>query len=155
MKRSMILIVGAALLFAMPAEARDMKGSGTAAYVPVASDTSELPSGKLLRRVHSKTIILADDDTLPFHLARQDCSGTYVLTPEGEIEIGRGHCEAVDQDGDVWWLWWESVSESGKWGILGGTGKYDGMAGSGTTTPIAAHDDGRFAVKWEGSWVMK
>lgn len=155
MKRATLLMLCAGIALAEPAMAKDYTGSGTATYIPVSAATRELPNGNHIRRVHSKSIIVADDEEIPFHLASQDCLGTYVLTPEGEIITGKGYCDAVDQDGDVWWLWWQSEEESGEWGILEGTGKYAGMVGSGTTTPIASHDDGRFAVRWKGSWVMK
>jgi hypothetical protein len=36
-----------------------------------------------------------------------------------------------------------------------GTGKFEGVKGGGTTTPLAQMPDGRSAIAWEGSWALK
>jgi hypothetical protein len=38
---------------------------------------------------------------------------------------------------------------------MGGTGKYEGITGGGTTTPLAQMADGRTAITWDGHWTMK
>lgn len=41
------------------------------------------------------------------------------------------------------------------WGFTGGTGKYEGITGGGTTTTLAQMADGRTAITWDGTWTMK
>ena len=145
-----------ALLAGAPhAKAEEFSGKGTVTYVPVDSETIELPDSSLLRRAHMKGVILADDTKVPFHLATQDCAGSETLSPEGVAEAGRGYCDTVDADGDVWWMWWDNDPKPGAWGILGGTGKYEGMTGGGTTKALSQHSDGRLVLSWEGKWKMK
>ena len=68
---------------------------------------------------------------------------------------GHGYCDAVDADGDRWWIWWNNTPESNKWGFIGGTGKYEGITGGGTTESLAQMADGRAAITWDGHWTMK
>lgn len=143
------------LVIVASAEAAEFKGAGTNVYVPANSDVNQISEEMSLLRTQSRTIILSEDSEVPFHLAPQDCSGTYILDKDQEITGGNGYCDSVDSDGDVWWMWWKLDGEKGSWGVLGGTGKYDGMTGGGTTEILSQSPDGRFALQWEGSWKMK
>jgi hypothetical protein len=77
-----------------------------------------------------------------------------LISADGSTD-GHGYCDAVDADGDRWWIWWNNTPESNRWGFIGGTGKYEGIKGGGTTTPLAQMADGRAAITWNGSWTMK
>ena len=47
---------------------------------------------------------------------------------------GHGVCDAIDADGDTWWLSFAAGGENiSAWKVGGGTGKYEGMTGAGTT----------------------
>ena len=132
-----------------------MTGSGTVTYGPSEPEVRELPDGRTLLRVPFKGIILSDDGTGPFHLSSQDCQGTVILAADGSQEIGRGYCDAVDADGDVWWLSWMNRGDERSCQILGGTGKFVGLEGGGTTTELLPQlPDGRQTISWEGSWQM-
>ena len=137
-----------------PAEAGEESGSGTVTYAPAAVDNTQLPDGGMMQRSHIMGIVLADDPSNSIHLASQDCFGTTLIAADGTAN-GHGYCDAVDTDGDRWWIWWNNTPESNKWGFIGGTGKYEGIKGGGTTTPLAQMADGRSAITWNGHWTMK
>ena len=126
----------------LPAHAKSLKASGTSSYVPVNSDVTPLSEEANLLRTQSRAILMADDPTLPFHLSNQDCAGTYLLDANGQVDTGRGYCDIIDAD-------------DGTWEVMGGTGKYEGMTGTGTSKVLSQATDGRFAVRWEGTWEMK
>lgn len=136
-------------------QAAEVKGSGSLIYVPVASETSKLPDGRIVQRSHIKGIVRADDTNVSFHLASEDCSGTTVIAADGNTAVGNGYCDAVDKDGDVWWLSWHSGPDGDTWAFIGGTGKYEGIKGGGTTKLEIRWPDGRLAMRWDGTWQMK
>ncbi len=147
------MLVG--FLTVTPADAEELKASGTNTYVPTSSDITPLTDEANLLRTQSRSILVADDPKLPFHLSTQDCSGTYLLDANGQVNRGSGYCDVVDDDNDVWWLSWKTTGDDGTWEVMGGTGKYDGMTGSGTTKILSQSADGRFALHWAGTWKMK
>ena len=53
------------------------------------------------------------------------------------------------------WIWFWNGADGGEWGIINGTGKFEGMTGGGTSVPEAADPDGRFAIRWEGTFNMQ
>ncbi len=143
------------LVLLSSAQAAEVKGNGSVTYVPVASESSQLPNGSTVQRTHLKGIVLADDASVPLHLASQDCSGTTVVAADGSPPVANGYCDGLDQDGDVWWLWWHNGSDGNTWGFIGGTGKFAGIEGGGTTTLEVEWPDGRFTILWEGTWQMQ
>lgn len=144
------LVIGS---LAAPVWSGEEKGSGTVTYAPAEVDNQSLADGSMIQRSHIMGIVLADDPSNSIHLASQDCFGTTLISADGSAH-GHGYCDAVDADGDRWWIWWNNTPESNRWGFIGGTGKYEGIKGGGTTTALAQMADGRTAVTWEGSWTM-
>ena len=145
------LIIGS---LAAPAEAGEETGSGTVTYAPAAVDTVQLADGSMVQRSHIMGIVLANDPSNSIHLASQDCFGTTVIAADGTA-IANGYCDAVDADGDRWWISWHNGPDANTWAFTGGTGKYEGIKGGGTTTALAQTADGRSAIIWNGSWTMK
>jgi len=155
--RTWVMVVICGLLIgslAAPAEAGEEKGSGTVTYAPAAVETVQLPDGGMMQRSHIMGIVLADDPSNSIHLASQDCFGTTVIAADGTA-IANGYCDAVNANGDRWWIWWHNGPEGNTWGFMGGTGKFGGIKGGGTTTPLAQMADGRVAITWDGSWTIK
>ncbi len=141
-------------LAAAPATAGEETSSGTVTYVPVDMEMMEMPDGSMMQRSHIKGIVLANDSSSSIHLASQDCFGTTVIAADGTA-TGNGYCDGVDADGDLWWIWWHNSPEKNIWGFMGGTGKFMGVKGEGTTTPMVQMADGRTAISWNGTWTMK
>tara|TARA_Y100000588_G_scaffold380466_1_gene464387 strand:- start:166 stop:639 length:474 start_codon:yes stop_codon:yes gene_type:complete len=111
-----------------------------------------LPDGRQLIRTSNSGINLADGGG-PFHLNTQDCRGTIVMVDGGVRNYG--YCDSVDADGDVWWLSYTNDLDSGTFQILGGTGKFAGIEGGGTTRVLGNYDDGRLVLRWDGNWQMQ
>ena len=96
--------------------------------------------------------IVTDAQEGLFHGATQQCLATFIQNAAGTVIEGRGACDGIDPDGDVWWL---SIVKEGdspfRWAITGGTGKYDGLTMSGVNTIIAEHADGIVLGRFEGN----
>jgi hypothetical protein len=145
-------------LAAMPvaiAQAADVKVDATMTFVTVSNETSRLSDGRTIMRFHQKGIIRASDANSPFNLSPQDCVGTIVTDKDGKSFQGAGSCDAVDKDGDIWWLWWSDGAEGSPWGVIRGTGKYEGMTGSGTTVTDVQLADGRSSITVKGTVTLK
>ena len=147
-----LAIALAAAVAAAPGLAMAENGSGTATYVTVRAEVSEIGGGATVRRGHSKGVVLADDPASDFHLATQDCTGATVIGADGAVMSDSGSCHAVDRDGDTWSLWYSNGAAERTWQVIGGTGKYAHMTGGGTTEILLLTPDGRMTIGWKGSW---
>ena len=147
-----LAIALAAALAAAPALAGAEQGSGTVTYVTVQAEVADIGGGATVRRGHSKGVILADDPASVFHLATQDCTGATVIGADGAVLSDSGSCDAVDREGDTWALWYANDAAGRRWEIIGGTGRYAGMTGDGTTEVLLQTPDGRMTLRWSGSW---
>jgi hypothetical protein len=155
-------IVGFALAFASltvaPASAEEIAISGTVAYS--ATSTTE----KVLTRQTMKGTIEADGDDSIIDGAEQECYGSFAFLKgkDGTQPVaGHGFCDTVDKDGDVWWLVFNAGGERSKWEVVGGTGKYEGMTGSGETffeaqspVVVAAAAPTGWIQKYEGTLIL-
>ena len=131
-----------------------MTGGGTLTFGQNSPEIVELADGRSLLRTSNSGVYVADDPTGPFHLATQDCRGTVVIGTDDSPPINRGYCDCVDADGDVWWISYTNNLDTGSWRILGGTGKFAGMEGGGSTEFLLNLPDGRLVLRWDGSWEM-
>ena len=129
--------------------AQSMEVSGTVAMVQVWNERTELPDGRTIQRSHSKGLLRTDDSNSPWDLSTQDCRATTTLAADGNLTAEVNFCDVVDADGDMWWLTGEI---GGTWEIHGGTGKYEGIEGGGAVQPEALHPDGRYSVRFQGSY---
>ena len=66
-----------------------------------------------------------------------------------------GTCAAMDRAGDVWWMRFTRHGRAGTWAVIGGTGKYRGMTGSGTLHDDLVTPDGRVQLTWQGKVEMR
>jgi hypothetical protein len=135
--------------------AQQMSGGGYVALVPKPAVTSETPDGRVLQMVGVDGIVFGDEESNPFGMATQSCSGTVVMAADGSDLMAKGYCDGVDLEGDVWWISWEETAAGGSWNLLGGTGKFEGVSGGGQTSRVAEWPDGRYVVRWDGTWTMK
>lgn len=149
----LFLVISLTLTFAVAAA--EGKGQGTVTYINVSDDSSKRADGSMLVRNHSKGVVLCDDDSAPIHMNAQDCYGTNIIGADGNLIVASGYCDAADKDGDMWWIWWRSEGGKDTWGFMGGTGKFEGIKGGGTTSTLAMYPDGRQVISWEGTWQMK
>jgi hypothetical protein len=141
-------------LLAGPAWCGEEKGGGTVTYGPAEVENQSLPDGSMIQRSHIKGIVLSSDASSAMHLVAQDCFGTTLVSPSG-VATGNGYCDAVDGDGDRYWIWWHNGPRGNTWGFMGGTGKFEDVEGGGTTEQLAQMADGRVAITCEGTWTRK
>lgn len=135
------------------AEKHTSKGHAT--YVQT-GESFKLPDGRSAMRQTSRGFVMTDDPNDPLNMTSQNCVGTALMTSAGAPATAYGYCDAVDRDGNVWWIWWSTAGETGKWGFLGGTGKFDGVKGGGTTRTAAVWPaEGKLVITWDGAWETK
>lgn len=161
MKMHRFTTLAAALLLTLvvPRSGTAQESMATGGYVAgsqkVMSEIA-LPDGNVLRRVMFSVGVTADDPENPFHLGSQDCLGSYVFTAAGSLINGRGMCDFVSPDGDLWWLTID-IADDGTvyWSGDKGTGKLAGIEHSGTTVMQAEWADGKVVGRWEGTMTRK
>lgn len=132
----------AGLWVSVPAHAQPATTSGTAVYIPQSVETVELPDGNTLTRIRSSGYVMSDDAANPFRDSGQTCMGS------GIGERMRGYCDAIDADGDMYWIAWNNGPDSSAWHLIGGTGKFAGMSGGGTSTAYPPSAEGQYRVDW-------
>jgi hypothetical protein len=148
-----LTIIIVALLFAPPGiQAQEYSDSGYAAYFPVSQEVLELADGRVNVGTTNNGYILAEDTESPFHLVSQSCSGTNVIGADGNFQRSAGHCAGRDKDGDMYWLSFWNTADGGEWTLFGGTGKFEGISGGGTSQTIAQDAGGAFVIRWKGTW---
>ena len=145
-------IAGTSLISVGIAQAADVSGIGI--YATISADPTQLPDGSTFIRIHQRGVLLDDDTSSPFHLSAQDCQGTLIIGADGSA-TGVGQCDAVDKDGDRWWISWIDEGGGGsRYTITHGTGKFAGATGGGTTSVMLNMPD-RMALTYQGSVDLK
>ncbi len=127
--------------------------SGRNAFYPQWSETTDLPNGHKLIRTHGSGFGLGSEGS-PFALTNLNCRGTIHASAEGVPQSMTGHCDAIDAEGDTWAAWYAGDGTTGKWGFMGGSGKFDGVEGGGTYKMEAQWSDGKWTSTWEGSYKL-
>ncbi len=159
MSKSTLATVGVVLvgLSLVPSvlSAQEIKGSGDNMFVPEVVETFTLADGTTVNRMSFKGFITADDPSNPLRRASMSCTGTAVVAKDGKPIRSAGTCDSVDADGDVAFYWWRADGTAGRWGFMGGTGKWITVEGGGTYEPTAGWKDGRQGNKWKGTWKSK
>lgn len=135
--------------------AQEIKGTGDNMFVPEVVETFTLTDGTTVNRMSFKGFMTADDPSNPLRRASMACTGTAVVAKDGKPIRSAGTCDSVDADGDVAFYWWRADGNAGRWGFMGGTGKWTTVEGGGTYEPSTQYKDGRQTNKWKGSWKSK
>ena len=149
------MMCGSLLALLLPLVAFADKGEGQSLYTPEVLSTFQLEDGTTVSRVSSSGFIISKDKDSPFHMVNQFCSGTNVVAAGESEPEAYGYCEGLDRDGDMYFLSWYNSPDKNTWRLLGGTGKFDGISGGGTTAGVFTWADGKFVIDWEGTWTMK
>ena len=147
--RALMLALSLVLLPVFAA-AKETTASGSATYIPISETKEMLPNGMTMTRLTSKCLVISDDESVDFHLAPQISTGSILSDANGKVLMSMGYGETIDADGDVMVIWWRGNETGSVWGFMGGTGKYEGIAGGGTSENIVLHSDGSQHIRWEG-----
>lgn len=134
-----------------PAAAEETGISGMVEYAAPEVEKTEL-GGTTVLDFRMPGTIAGDVDEMSEQV-QHVCFGTMSQTEGGGIGHGAGYCVQTDADGDVWWITWKGVPGDTAWNMAGGTGKYEGVSGSGTTTLVTQNDDGSSVVRYEGTMI--
>ncbi len=140
------------LAYAPGLQAQETSATGHSVYFPGSRTVVELPDGRLAADVTFDGYVITDDENSSFNLVAQDCAGTDLIGADGAVVISSGYCAGRDRDGDMYWFSFWNTPESNKWTLTGGTGKFKGIKGGGTSQQLAMHEDGTMSLRWEGSW---
>ncbi len=99
----------------------------------------------------SQGVAVFDDNK--FEPEAVECHGSGYWDSEGGW--GEGIC-LYGVEGDTRTSSWrmEKGSDVGKWEILNGTGKFEGMTGQGTYTTTSVPGGNRVVTRWEGEYAM-
>ncbi len=130
--------IAAALLLVVAGAANageKIKFSGNEACHNVFADEVQIAEGHSVGIFHDQCLDFDDDPGAFGHLATGDCVGIYEARPDETYEVN-GFCIYTYRDGstDFEKFWETSEMETGRYEVLGGTGKMAGATGGGTYT---------------------
>lgn len=148
---SALLVTGFQSVYA---KAEEIVASGTITYSVAPVSKTPLKNERVLERNQLKGTVIASDPKVPIHLNEQNCAVTSI-TAVGILADGVGFCDGVDDDGDVWWMWYVYADKNRIWNFVGGTGKFEDIKGGGTLTILSPLSDGNLKISWQGKWKMK
>jgi hypothetical protein len=161
MMRSVNLFTGMITLtaiLAIPAMAVAQETSGRYATHDGTSTLQEMPDGSKVQIDHYSQISFAADQRHPLDNMSADCMGRSHISTDGALLSGSGTCTGFDGDGNTASFWWridkidtpDCAGTCGVWGYYAGTGKFQGIEGSGTF-----HTDTMFPNGSSGTWKGK
>ena len=157
--QSLIVLAQAAMLVTVFAPdtfgQEQFSAKGKFTFTRLSSESVSLPGGRTLQRVVDSGFTLTDDPSSPLDQSALTCTGAVVVSTSGEPGAGSGHCEAIDEDGDMWMLWFRNDNHGGPWGYIIGTGKFEGIEGGGTWAEGPQWPDGRGINTWETTYTLK
>jgi hypothetical protein len=134
---------------------KKFSGKGKGIHSPLSDEVEKLADGRTLHHVRQQGFLLPDDEDHPEQLASIDCSGIQVWESDGKRWNGSGTCITIDRDGDTAFSWWEGTEKSTNWGYLRGTGKFEGVKGSGVARTVEKLANGKWIEEWEGTTELK
>lgn len=135
--------------------AQKVEVQGTGLYVTSLVRTTTLPDGNTVQEISNQGFLVAKDSGSPLHLNNQDCRGTSLVDAKGTIRTQTGYCTGTDSAGNMHWMWFSGDASGGRWGILAGTGKFEGAKGSGTYTSGVLSPDGKLQNQHQGTIELK
>jgi hypothetical protein len=109
-----------------------VEGAGAVACVNDKWDVNEPEKGHKLIVYAGRCVFIPNDAAA--EKATQDCAGNFEYMPDGSYKAS-GTCTHTFKSGDKRFHKWEEgthIKERGRFTITGGTGKLDGVRGSGT-----------------------
>ena len=120
-------------------------------------DTKEfdLPDGGRVVEAAASGFSIMGDTSDPLHMSNHDCQGTTVFDAEGNTVQGGGFCTMADKDHEAVWIWYAEDTDGGTWGVIAGTGKYEGATGGGTWENGKVWPNGKIENPWRGEIILK
>lgn len=112
--------------------------------------------GQILISYHQKGTIVSEDPASPWHHATFFAQGSIVENSDDKTLQEVALCETTDADGDLTWsTLWRIPDQPDQLRIVMGTGKWDGIVGSGTMSgEVRPRLDKGSMPKWNISWAI-
>lgn len=158
MKKDLIISASTVALLFFPtsafADAHSMACSGTISGVGQAPITiMAKKDGSKVNQVGNTGIVnTVQPADHPTNGAASACTGIANVSADGKSQIGHGHCQYVDKDGDTYMLSWNSdMPGKGTWKVNWGNGKYAKYKAEGTYAVMMAYQTGQFVTGWKGT----
>jgi hypothetical protein len=148
-------MIAMAAILAMPALAAAQETTGRYATHDGTTTVREMPDGSQVQVAHYSQISFAADKGHPLDNKSADCMGRFHIAAGGALLSGSGTCTSFDAEGSTASFWWridkvdtrDCAGACGAWGYYAGTGKFEGIKGSGTF-----HRDTMFPNGSSGTW---
>lgn len=147
MNKKFAPVIAVSMLTLASVQASAADWSGKAFYRPVSEETVKLSDGRTLVRSVVAGYVYADGAGNPFDMLHQTCSSTTVVAANGGGMEQFGHCDAMDANQNLFVI----SFHDNEWRIEGGTGRFAGMKGGGTTKAIHTWPDGSYLISWSGT----
>jgi hypothetical protein len=124
-------------------------------FNPVAMNEFDRPDGGHVVESAASGFTIMGDTSDSLHMSNTKCDGTTQYDADGNVVQGGGFCTLADKDHEAIWTWWAMDADGGTWGVIAGTGKYEGATGSGTWEFGERWPDGKFEDIWRGEINLK
>jgi hypothetical protein len=154
MKGPLVAVLAAALLSGgaavFPAAAESYETSAYSLFEETNTTRDNLADGQVMITITSAGTFVTDNPDIPLNQSLYKCFGTFVVSADGTESKGNGFCSGIDLREDVWWVRWTGSIGGGTWTFIDGTGRYQGMTGSGQWQQADA-GFGRDVNTWTGT----
>jgi hypothetical protein len=115
---------------------------------------AELPSGGSIGVFTGRETQVINDPSDPGHMATGKCYGVFEVSAEGAYS-DRGNCVYTDRDGETFSIKFSTApGAGGTHEYTGGTGKWEGVTGSGTYE-VTDLGDGAYVTTYSETVTMK
>lgn len=151
-----------ALLLTVPVAGFAQETSGRYATSNGQEITQELPDGSKIQITHYTQISFAADSSHPLDNMSSDCVGRFHMSANDTPVSSDGMCTGFDGQGNSATFWWRMDEANtsdcpdlcGSWGYFNGTGKFNGIEGSGTWARETTFHNGSSGT-WTGTAKLK
>ena len=122
--------------------------SGKSYFFPNPSTLMETANNTQVITVSYSGFSETDDPNSPFNFSSIECQGK-ILEAQDKSSYGCNLCHVTDKDGDTF-MYFASLGDEGQTQVdlIGGTGKFKNISGSGSSENLGASSDGKFVHRW-------
>jgi hypothetical protein len=160
--RSLTIALSSTLLMTLPVSSFADQTGGRYATHNSHEVTQEMPDGTKVVVSHYTQITFADDSSHPLDNVSSDCVGRFHATADDAFISADGMCTSFNAAGDTASFWWRADEANtadcpdlcGSWGYFNGTGKFDGIEGSGSWIRNTLFHNGSSGT-WKGAAKLK
>ena len=151
--KKILIIISTLFTLISVAEAKDVKSNGYGNGTYISNEMTTLSDGNILSKAVSKEIWI-EKNVQPGYPEYQEatCGYSTLFRADYTTISSVWECVATDMDGDFLTLIGQTngTPESSKYYLAGGSGKYEGMTGSGVPIFTGMVSQNSYRFKWSG-----